>query len=839
MSNSSRRDFLLNSVVGGAVAAGALEGQSRRRILIQSPAGASFGPRLASRELLRGLTRLGIGNEIRLVDSIESHPPAGDLTIAMRVEPKQFENPESYSIAAAASNQLVLIGAGETALQYAVFEFLERQGAYFGIDGDTYPIDVPKDLVLPAVGQAWTSAPRFAVRGLLPWPDFLNCISVYNEEDFRAYFESMLRMRFNTFGMHVYTGPEQWAESYLSFEFGGVGHLAFLDNSGSHRWGYLPERTSRFAMGASQFYDSEVFGADATRLAKDPWETAERTQYLLRNALQYAKRLGMRTGVGFEPYQIPDEIWRALPPEVKPKEMPKRHDNAAPRFDVESVTAKKLLEARLGKLLEAYPEVDHVWLWQDEQMNWEGRKTGIPFSVTPFLQAHDFLRRHAPQKRMVLGGWGGVVRDFAQFHQKLPLDVVFSCLSDTLGWDPIDEIFGKLEGRERWPIPWLEDDPSMWLPQFHVHRFERDLNLAEQYGCRGMIGIHWRHRIVDPTAGYQARFSWDKGLSPADHFKAYARTQASGPRVARLANVLTGMDKDRKLLCTGTKEIKDGHVVQHEFSGDYNEGFTFWNEYEPAPAVVESQRQVATTLRSLADAAQSPVEKERLEYLTRHIEFLVPYTDAWIRAHRLQDVLNKAAELKKAGKPEDARRLIVVEAVPMWVQLAPRVREAMLDFQSIVATRNDLGTLSSMQNKFVRLALVRLRLSLQEYLGELPPETETLFAELIRPDANAPVRLFLPTRPSMFGKGEKARMMIVATGQATVHSVQLHTRAVGASQWTVTSAKLVGRRTYQVTLGPFDPSTPLVQYFVSASLGAAEFVSPPEGEKKPHTITLV
>jgi len=40
-------------------------------------------------------------------------------------------------------NQLVFIGACETGLQYAVFEFLERQGAYFGIDGDTYPIGRP------------------------------------------------------------------------------------------------------------------------------------------------------------------------------------------------------------------------------------------------------------------------------------------------------------------------------------------------------------------------------------------------------------------------------------------------------------------------------------------------------------------------------------------------------------------------------------------------------------------------------------------------------------------------------------------------------------------------
>jgi hypothetical protein len=835
MPDFSRRELLWSPIIA-ATNAWAVQGETAPKILIDSIVDASFQRKLASREMFRGLTQLGIPNEIRFADAA-TWASAGDLVIAMRVEPKQFKSIEAYAIAMSAPDRLTLTGGSETGLQHAVYEFLERQGAFFGIDGDSYPLDTPASLVLPAANQPWTSSPRFTVRGLLPWPDFLNCITVYNEEDFRAYFESMLRMRFNTFGMHVYTGAEQWAESYLSFEFAGAGHLAFLDNSASNRWGYLPERTSRFSMGASQFYDGEVFGSDATRFGRDPWEIAERTQHLLRTSLSYAKRLGIRTGIGFEPYQIPDEILRALPPEAKPKEMPKRSEGKA-RFDIESVTAKKLLEARLGELLEAYPGVDHVWLWQDEQMNWEGRKTGMSFSVTPFQQAYDFLKRNAPDKRLVLGGWGGVVRDFEQFHRKLPLDIVFSCLSDTLGWDPINESFGKLEGRERWPIPWLEDDPSMWFPQFHAYRFERDLNLAEQYGCQGVLGIHWRHRIVDPTAGYQARFSWDKRLSPANYFKAYARTQAAGSRATRLAQILADTDKEQKLLCTGGKEITDGHVVQREFSGDYSEAFTFWTEYEPDPSTIESQKEVAAALRSLADSASSPTEKARLEYLTKQVEFLVPYAAAWIGAHRLHGLLAKALDLRNSGKADQARNLVANQAVPLWIQLAPEIRRAMLDFQSVVSTRNDLGTLASLQNKLVRLGLVRLRLSLQEFLGELPPETETLFADLIKADPNAPVRLFIPTRPSLLAKRERVRIMIVATGQNPVHAVQVHTRIAGASQWTAAPAKLLGRRTYEAVLGPFDPNAVLVEYFASASVGSARLVSPPAGDKKPHTITL-
>ncbi len=645
------------------------------------------------------------------------------------------------------------------------------------------------------------------MRGLLPWPDFLNCITVYNEEDFRAYFEAMLRMRFNTFGMHVYTTEKQWAESYLSFEFGGVGHVAYLDTTATQRWGYLPQRTSTYGMGAGQFYDAEVFGSDAERMARDVWEAAERARTLLRNAYSYAAKLGIRTGIGFEPYRIPDEIFRALPPEVKIDK-----PVAGVRFDIESATARKLLETRLAQLLEAYPQVDYVWLWEDEEMNWQSRKTGIPLSVTPFLQAHDFLRRHAPAKRLVVSGWGGVARHFLDFHKRLPEEVIFACLSDSLGWDPVNEVFGKLEGRERWPIPWLEDDPGMWLTQLHVHRFQRDLERAHSFGCQGFMGIHWRHRIVDITAGYQARGSWSGAPTPGQYYLAYARSQASGERAAKLAATLEETDRGRKILSSFAGLGADGHAQIHAYSGDYSEAFEYWRDYEPSAETVQSQKQVAAALRSLADGASSAFEKERLEYIARHIEFQVPYAEAWSLAHKLHGVLKQAGELRKAGKPDQARQAVLQQGVPIWLQLAPQVRMAMLHFQRIVATRNDLGTLASMQNKFVRLALYRLRLSLAEYLGQLPPEVERMFAEAIRADSAAPARVFLPTRPTLLGKGEKVRVYIVVPGGVAPESVMLLTRARNARTWDASPAKLAGRRTYTATLGPFAPEAGLVDY---------------------------
>jgi hypothetical protein len=806
---------------------------------------SGFQEQLASRELARGLRSLGLAREPVETLVGGGEVPLSALAFYLLIDRQNLTHPEAYEISYAPGGgkapRVGLTGATPQALLYAVFDFLERQGGFFGLDGPVYPLEPLRALQLPPPGHPWRAQPRFNVRGLVPWPDFLNCVTVYNREDWRAYLEAMVRMRFNTLGVHVYSGEKQWAESFLSFEYAGAGHLAYTDTSATNRWGYLPERTSRYGMGSADFFADEVFGAEATTRARSCWEAEELAEQLWREAFQYAKQLGIRTGVGFEPYQIPDEIYSATPPEAH--YVPADPKLPGPRIDPESVAARDILEARLARLLEAYPMVDHVWLWEDEQMNWASQKADTPLSVTPFKQAYDFLRRHAPEKRLVISGWGGVVRHFAYFHKALPEEIIFSSLNDNLGWDAVNEAFGKLEGRERWPIPWLEDDPAMWLPQFHVSRGARDMDLAEQYGCQGLLGIHWRHRIMDVDAGFQSRYSWNKELTPGKFFQAFASAQAREPRAGKLAQVLEDTDRDRLILCSWTGEVKEGHSEIHEYTGDYDEAFQFWEGYEPSASVKKSQADVARGLRALTEAASSPAERERLNYLTRFVEFLVPYSESWSRAFHLSQKLAQASALRKQNKPDEARQLILTEGVPLWLEMAPLVREATLDYQEIVSTRNDLGQLASMHNKYERLALYRLRASLKEFLGELPPEVECLFRESRQPDPQATPRAFLPTRPTMLRQGERVRISIVVPGPARVVRLTLFTRSRDTADWIPSPMNLEKRRTYAGEIQwPAAPG-PLLDYYVAAEVETGgvkkTLTSPPEAPNRCYTVTLL
>jgi hypothetical protein len=770
-------------------------------IAIRLQAAATRKTRLAILELQSGLHQLNRSWRITADRDVRGSA----LTFTLMVEASAAAGEEDYRIEAD-RRTVSLRGASEQGLLYAVFEFLGRQGMIFGLDGASAPLDTPAALMLPEPGNPWIGSAEFATRGLLPWPDFLNCVSVFNDEDFRAYFAAMLRMRFNLFGLHVYTQNPPLAESYLSFDFAGSGHLASLEDTTSTSWGYTPQRTSTFKMGGAEFFDRETFGSDAVRLAADNWERADRTTAMLRKAMTFAQELGIKTGIGFEPYHNPAEIVNALPPEAL----------SHPGGLIESPVGRDLLECRLADLLERYPTVDYVWLWQDEDANWDSRKKTVTLSVTPFLQAHEFLRRHAPDKRLVLAGWGGVTRHFADMHKRLPEDIIFCSLNDTLGWDPIQEVYGSLGGRERWPVSWLEDDPSMWLAQFRAGHVEQDIRRAKSLGCQGMLGIHWRHRIVDPTATYFARAAWDKALTASENYGFYSRAQASGSRAEKLASIMEDADLHHRLASTFRGEYdSNGFAIIDTLTPDFNEGFNY-DTTEPSSKMMESQRAIGSQFTSLTGAATTPFERERIGYLSGFVNLAVTYCDALELAHKIGDVLKRATKVRDSGSADQARSLVLEEAVPFWCQMAPLVRQTMLTFQAIVTTRNDQGQLASMQNKLVRISLERLRLSIKEFTGELPAQVTAAYQAAISPENANPLRLFLPTRPSLLNTGEQVRLFVVLTGAETPQPIHLYARKQGSSAWEATPADHAGRSVYSVPLGPFPTGTGTVEYYAAA-----------------------
>ena len=206
---------------------------------------------------------------------------------------------------------------------------------------------------------------------------------------------------------------------------------------------------------------------------------------------------------------------------------------------------------------------------------------------------------------------------------------------------------------------------------------------------------------------------------------------------------------------------------------------------------MKSQAEVARQLRALTDAASSPAEHERLNYLTRFVEFLTPYSESWSLAHNLHLKLQQASELKKQNKADEARQLILAEGVPLWLQMAPKVREVFLDYQEIVSTRNDLGQLASMHNKYERLALVPAARLDERVSGGIAAGSGTdRLRNRARPMARPRRGPLCPRAPPCCAKGNASESPWWFPGPAKVVRATLFTRSQDTQAWSPAPMKL-------------------------------------------------
>ena len=88
-----------------------------------------------------------------------------------------------------------------------------------------------------------------------------------------------------------------------------------------------------------------------------------------------------------------------------------------------------------------------------------------------------------------------------------------SCINRKVGHAPVEPGFAAVKGRPKWAIPWLEDDPALTSPQLWVGRMRRDAADARRYGCTGLMGIHWRTRVLGPNVPALAAGGLAAGLA--------------------------------------------------------------------------------------------------------------------------------------------------------------------------------------------------------------------------------------------------------------------------------------------------------------------------------------
>ncbi len=470
--------------------------------------------RLAAREVAR-YVYLRTGERLAVADTV----PSGSDAIRLRRDPQLAA--ESYRLksgdAAGGGKVIDLTGGSDVAVLYAAYQFAESLGVRFYLHGDVLP-DKRMAFVLPDLDE--THTPLFEKRGLLPFHDFTQGPDWWEADDYKACFTQMVKMRMNVMGLHCYpegpAGPEPLVWIGHPDDVDGSGKVSFSSPSfwASTRggaWGYADVPTRDFAAGAGLLFEEDDFGPSVTRGHRPKPTTVAasnevfgRASALLSDAFGYGRGLGVKIALGTEtPLHIPQSVEARL-----------REKGLDP---TSQETRQAVYEGMFTRIARAYP-IDYYWLWTPESWTWgagasQPQIDAVVADIKTALAAHEKVGKPFG---FGTNGWElGPKQDRGLFNSLLPKDAVMSCINRNIGFNWVDQEFLRIQGRPKWAIPWLEDDSAMVLPQLWAGRVRRDAADAHAYGCTGLLGIHWRTKILAPNVSALAKAGWSQqGWNP-------------------------------------------------------------------------------------------------------------------------------------------------------------------------------------------------------------------------------------------------------------------------------------------------------------------------------------
>lgn len=421
-----------------------------------------------------------------------------------------------HTIQKGRSKTICIVGGGDSGVLYGAYRFAEALGIRFGLHGDVVP-DGWMKASLPTVNEQ--ASPLFRIRGIQPFHDFPEGPDWWNEGEYKSILAQLPKLGMNFFAMHCY--PEEYPvdpKAYPNAEPSvWIGLKDDLNNDGSvefsypsswyntarGNWGYAPKKTSAYSFGASSLFDRDDFGGEVMRGRTPQPANLEESNALfdgagelLGSAFTFAQQIGVQTCIGAEtPLTIPERLKERLTQQGR---------------DLDNIQTTQALYEGMFRRLEQTTPIDYYWFWTPERWTWEGNSPEqIQQTKDDLSAAMRAAEAIDASFQFATCGWVlGPVQDRAMFDRFLPKNFSMSCINREVGKAPVDPAFQRIEGRSLWAIPWMEDDPNLLMPQLWAGRMRADAADALDYGCDGILGIHWRTRILDPNVQALAKAAW-------------------------------------------------------------------------------------------------------------------------------------------------------------------------------------------------------------------------------------------------------------------------------------------------------------------------------------------
>ncbi len=714
---------------------------------------------------------------------------------------------------------VLLVGGDGLGALYAAYHFAEHLGVRFYLHGDLVP-DQRISLELPAVDE--THKPLFVLRGIQPFHDFPEGPDWWSRDGYKAILGQLPKMGMNFIGLHNYpeggVGPEPLVWIGTPSEVAEDGKVTasyparhFTTDSKPPAWGYRPGKTGDFVFGAAELFDRDDYGADYMRGA-DPWSKRspeqcnalfDRVGAFFGDVFAFAHRLGVKTCIGTEtPLTIPKRVRQRL--------------QAAGKNPGDPRVVQEVYEGMFQRIAKIYP-LDYYWLWTPEGWTWEAVKQAqIDATLADLRAALAAARKIKAPFTLATCGWVlGPPQSPALFDRVLPKNMPMSCINRTVGNTPVEPGFSRITGRPKWAIPWLEDDPGLTMPQLWAGRMRRDAADALKYGCTGLMGIHWRTRVLSPNIAALAEAAWkqtgwtgpmttaadgrSKFAPVADFYADWCQAEfgpEAAPQIAAIFARLDGRLPRPADWVTGPGSLRPDGRPWEQLQKDYA---------------------FADELASLRPKVVGAGNRDRLDYWLNTFYYLRSIGHVRCVWGRFEAAMKKI----RAEKDPTAQRKLAHElALPIRKELLAAFAELQRYLLATVSNSGELGTVANWQQQTLPVLLTTPGRELSKLIGQdLPVDAVPSKHYVGKP------RLFVPEVRTSLLSGEPLNLKVVILGGLPKHAA-LHWRPLGRGEYAQVPLTHVARGVYSLALGAKDTKADF-EYYVEATIAGQPLRFPP------------
>jgi hypothetical protein len=793
---------------------------------------ASAAERLAAREIRRYLyLRTGEAATIQEFTADEEIPP---YAIVLK---KNDGAQESYQLKTKGT-RLFITGGSESALLYGSYKLAEHLGVRFYLHGDVVPDERLTSFVLPELNEEY--APLFATRGIQPFHDFPEGPDWWTLNEYKAILAQMPKMGMNFIGFHNYPHPEPMVWIGLKSDVNADGsvkaayparHFHTMENA----WGYAAKKTGDYSFGASDWYPKDIYGPSymdnrTTEPDAKQWQPpvmADQTSIGLYSdvgdffaeAFKYAGQMGVKVCLGTEtPLTVPAAVKERL--------------QAMNLDPADSSVISQLYEGMFTWIQKKYP-ADYYWLWTSEGWTWSGNtQEQLDAVISDMDSALRALNNVKPAFGLATCGWVlGPQQDRALFDNYLPKNIPFSCINRYVGFEPIDPGFVAINGRSKWAIPWLEDDPAIILPQLWAGRMRRDAADALAYGCDGLIGIHWRTQSITQNITALAQAGWDQSEWNPDINRKMTREEAD----ANSKKKERDLDAGSFYLDWAASEF--GQEAAKQLADlflklDGTEPAEKHNEKPgrlPRPSTwVDGPGGLRPDEKPWADRSKDYAfvdEMETLRPLIKGAGNLARF-DYWLNTFRylravgelsctVGEYNRKIKEISTITVPQEQQERAKNELLPLRLQEVNQLREIHRHLFAFINTYGELGNLTNWQQHVMDI-----------YLNKPAKELETLIGAPLPAEAypdKTPVytsRIVAPELRTSINKGEDFNLPAIITEASPVKAI-LKYRVLGGKNYQSVDLQKTERSLYQATI-PADRLTGDFEYYIEVKKADGE-----------------